>query len=493
MLTEGWPSAGQAGGRPVGPRAGRAGRWTRREWIRAGGLAPLGLGLPELLRAEGAGTAGDRGARANSETRGKPGERDRGPGFGRARACIVLFMFGAPAHQDLWDLKPNAPAHIRGEFQPIASSVPDLHVGELLPRLAERAHQLVQLRAVTHADNTHTIALHHMLTGTRHIRPATNPQQAPDDFPCPGGVIRRLERDGRLPPAPNTGLPGAISLNAPANQVSANNHIFPGFFAGFLGSACDPLFVAQSPAAERFAPLPDLLDGGRLQSRRALWEQLDAGAGGWPATAGMDQLAGDYQRAFDLLTAGAARAAFDLTRESPQVRAEYGMTPFGQGCLLARRLIERQVRLVTVNWERDDAYWDTHAKNFSALRQTLCPNLDRGFPALLDDLAGRGLLDETLVVWLGEFGRTPQINAQAGRDHWAACNTVVLAGAGLPGGTVYGASDPWAAYPANHAVTPDDLTATIYHLLGIDPGQWLFDPLGRPHRLCQGEPLWDLL
>lgn len=480
-------------------------RWTRREWVRAGGLAPLGLGLPALLRAE----SGARQATGQPAATGTPNPRAADPalaaprrnpiggrGFGRARSCIVLFMFGAPAHQDLWDLKPGAPDHIRGEFQPIASSVPDVRVGELLPRLAERAHQLVQIRSVTHADNTHTVAMHHMLTGTRHVRPATNPQNAPDDFPCPGAVVRRLEREAALAGGARQlagGLPGSISLNAPANQVSANNHIFPGFFAGFLGSGFDPLFVSQSPVAAGFAPLPEVPDLARLQARRGLWERLGASADRLEATPGVSRLSGDYLRAFELLSANQAREAFDLSREPDRVRAAYGLTPFGQGCLLARRLVERQVRLVTVNWERDDAYWDTHAKNFSSLKQSLCPNLDTGFPTLLDDLAARGLLDETLVVWLGEFGRTPQINANAGRDHWAACNTVVLAGAGLPGGTVYGSSDPWAAYPATRPVTPDDLTATIYHLLGIDSRQTLLDPLGRPHQLCHGEPLWDLL
>ncbi|MFM8287991.1 MAG: DUF1501 domain-containing protein [Planctomycetaceae bacterium] len=474
--------------------------WTRREWVRAGGLAPLGLGLPALLRAESAARLAQPAHGANLQApKAAAGPRRQaggGRGFGRARSCIVLFMFGAPAHQDLWDLKPAAPDHIRGEFQPIASSVPDVRVGELLPRLAERAHQLVQVRSVTHADNTHTVAMHHMLTGTRHVRPATNPQNAPDDFPCPGAVVRRLEREAALASGAGAvagGLPGAIRLNAPANQVSANNHIFPGFFAGFLGSGFDPLFVSQSPVAAGFAPLPEVPDRARLQARRGLWERLGSGADRLEATPGVSRLSGDYLRAFELLSANEAREAFDLSREPDRVRAEYGLTPFGQGCLLARRLVERQVRLVTVNWERDDAYWDTHAKNFSSLRQSLCPNLDRGFPALLDDLATRGLLDETLVVWLGEFGRTPQINANAGRDHWAACNTVVLAGAGLPGGTVYGSSDPWAAYPATRPVTPDDLTATIYHLLGIDSRQSLLDPLGRPHQLCHGEPLWDLL
>jgi arylsulfatase A-like enzyme len=194
-----------------------------------------------------------------------------------------------------------------------------------------------------------------------------------------------------------------------------------------------------------------------------------------------------------VLTSPAVRGAFALAEESPSLRSAYGSTPFGQGCLLARRLVERGVSLVTVNWERDDAYWDTHAKNFELLKTKLCPNFDRGLAALLDDLTQRGLLDETLIVCLGEFGRTPQINAAAGRDHWAPCNTVLLAGAGIPGGAVYGSSDRLAAYPASNPVTPQDLAATMYHLLGIDRHLTIRDAQGRPYALSTGEPVWDLL
>jgi uncharacterized protein (DUF1501 family) len=200
-----------------------------------------------------------------------------------------------------------------------------------------------------------------------------------------------------------------------------------------------------------------------------------------------------YAQAFDLLTSPAARKAFDLSHEPATLKEKYGDTPFGQGCLLARRLVEAGVRLVTVNWERDDAFWDTHANNFADHKNKLLPNLDRGFSALLDDLSLRGLLEDTLVVWLAEFGRTPAINKAAGRDHWAACNTVLLAGAGIRGGAVHGSSDRIAAYPASQPVTPEDLAATIYHLLGIDHRTLLTGPLGRPIVLCDGEPLWGLM
>lgn len=453
---------------------------TRREWLRAGGLTTLGLSLPELIRGRSASTA--EAAPAGM------------PGFGKAKSCIVLFLFGAPAHQDLWDLKPHAPAQVRGEFQPIPSSVPDLFLGEHIPRLAQRADRLALIRSVTHPDNTHTVAMHYMLAGVRHARPATNPQNAPDDFPCFGAVMNYVTARGMRADEPTpVCLPPAVSLNAPANQVSANNHIFPGFFAGFLGRACDPFFVSQNADASDFRPLPVVESPSRFTARRSLLESVERQIGALERTAPVRGLDDEYVKAFDVLAAPSVRRAFDLGDEPVSVRSTYGRTPFGQGCLLARRLVERGVSLVTVNWERDDAYWDTHKNNFVDMKAKLCPNLDQGFSALLDDLSGRGLLDETLVVALGEFGRTPHINAQAGRDHWAPCNTVVLAGGGVSGGAVYGSSDRMAAYPASDPVSPQDLAATIYHLLGIDSRLTLQDGLNRPYPLSTGEPVLALL
>lgn len=433
---------------------------TRREWLRVGALSTLGLALPDLLRA-----------RADGAT-------------ARARSCIVVFLFGAPAHQDIWDLKPNAPSEIRGEFRPIASSVPGIQLGEHVPLIARQAHRFAQIRSVTHPDNTHTVAMHYMLTGVRHARPATNPQNQPGDFPTFGAVMQKL-RSGRAT------LPAGISLNAPANQVSANNHIFPGFFAGFLGSVYDPLFVAQDPSRRDFQPFP-MLEGDqarRMLERRPLVAEVDRRQRAMQEHAAVRELDSHHVRAFDLVTSPAARRAFDLAAENPRVRDRYGWSAFGQGLLLARRLVEAGVSLVTVNWARDDAFWDTHANNFQLLKNNLLPPFDLGFSALLDDLDQRGLLDETLVVCLGEFGRTPRINAQAGRDHWAACNTVVLAGGGVIGGRVHGASDRWAAYPSTMPVTPEDLAATIYHALGIDLATPLVDPVGRPTPLCTGQPV----
>jgi hypothetical protein len=398
-----------------------------------------------------------------------------------------VFLFGAPAHQDIWDLKPEAPSDIHGEFRPIASSVPGILLGEHVPRIAAQAHRLALVRSVSHPDNTHTVAMHYMLTGVRHVRPSTNPQNQPDDFPTFGAVLQRLR-------AGHGTLPAGISLNAPANQVSANNHIFPGFFAGFLGSAYDPLFVSQDPSHSDFHPLPvaEGEAGRRLRARRRLLAAVDRQRQALGQRVGVRNLDGHYARAFDLVTSSAARRAFDLSAEDHRVRQRYGCTAFGQGLLLARRLTEAGVALVTVNWARDDAFWDTHANNFGLLKNRLLPPFDQGFSALLADLQQRGLLDETLVVCLGEFGRTPRINSQSGRDHWAACNTVVLAGAGVGGGQVYGASDRWAAYPATAPVSPSDIAATIYHALGIDLHTPLSDPLGRPIPLCTGAPLAGL-
>lgn len=446
---------------------------TRREWLRIGALAPLGLSLSDLVlsrSAEAAPLLAVRGAHPRS--------------FGRARNCILAFLFGAPPHQDLWDLKPDAPAEIRGEFRPIDTSVPGIQIGDHLPRTAAQAHRYSIVRSVTHPDNTHTVAMHYMLTGVRHRNPTSNPRNEPTDFPCFGAVAQHLlEGSGPFPPA--------VSLNAPANQVSANNHIFPGFFAGWLGSRADPLFISQNAHQPDFRPfaVPEALTPRRLLQRRRLLEEVDRLRTDATGLAEAGTLRAHQEAAFNLITSPEARRAFDLTQETAATREQYGDSAFGQGLLLARRLVEAGVRLVTVNWARDDAFWDTHSDNFGRLKNSLLPPFDRGFSALLADLDTRGLLEETLVVCLGEFGRTPEINKDAGRDHWAACNSVVLAGGGVKGGFVYGKSDRIAAYPDEDPVTPEALAATIYYALGIDPHTELSDPQGRPVPLCTAEPV----
>jgi hypothetical protein len=454
-------------GRPVSVCEGIS----RREWLRIGGLgAGIGsLSLEQLLAAQSA-----RGAAPAK------GQTQFVPSFGRAKSCILLFMFGAPAHQDTFDMKPDAPSEIRGEFKPIPTNVPGVQVCEHLPRIARLADRFAQVRSVTHPDDTHTVAMHYMLTGRRHAQPATNPRNRPDDFPCFGAVLQYL-RPGRA-------LPSGISLNAPANQVSANNHIFPGFFAGILGTAHDPMFVAQDPAAADFHPFPaaDATAAARLSVGSELRARVESQCRALERGGSTRAFDDDYRRALALVTSPRARQAFDLTHETPSLRDRYGRNSFGQGLLLARRLVEAGVKLVTVNWARDDAFWDTHASNFRDLKDKLLPPFDLGFSALLEDLDQRGLLDETLVVCLGEFGRTPRINAQAGRDHWAQAMSIMLAGGGVPAGLVYGVTDRNGAFVTDRSHSPADFACTIYRLLGIDPHKRYPTPSGQEVPIVTG-------
>lgn len=461
--------------------------WSRREWLRIGGLSTLGLGLDQLYTQQRIQAAPEQFIES----------------FGRAKACIVLFMFGAPAHQDIWDMKPQAPLEARGEFQPIHTNVDGITVCEHLPRLAQHMDKVAQIRSVTHPDNTHTVAMHYMLSGVRHKRPKTNPQNAGDDFPCYGAILNSLRHQGKAwggIRSVRDVLPASVSLNAPANQVSANNHIFPGFFAGFLGNAHDPLFVPRNANVAGFDPFPTMGLPGRLLDRQRLLSALDDHRRRIEGSARAKSLGSEYDRAFSLLTAPSARRAFRLEEEPASLRERYGNTPFGQACLLSRRLVESGISLVTVNWERDEGYtaddvflWDTHKDNFGQLRRTLLPSMDRGFSALLEDLQQRKMLDETLIVWMGEFGRSPQINRDAGREHWAPCNTVLLAGAGVPGGFVHGASDRTAAAVLRDPVYPEDLSATIYHLLGVNPHHLIHDHEGRPHPLSAGQVIRSMV
>jgi len=445
---------------------------TRREWLRVGGLSSLGLSLPQLLRADA--------------------EPDRRSAyFGKAKSCIVCFMFGAPAHQDVWDLKPNAPREVRGPFHPIRTSVPGTHLSEHIPRTGQLAHRFALIRSVSHPDSTHTVAMHYMLTGTRHRRPSTNPTNLADDFPCYGAVMNRLRPS-------NSELPSGISLNAPGNEIPSG-HVFPGFFAGFVGRQHDPMFVTDDPSQPDFDPLPLVRDitRERFLERKALLGRIDQFRRRLDHVEAVNSATGFQERALNLISSPATVGAFDLERETPALRQRYGMSPFGQGCLLARRLVEAGVRLVTVNWARDYQaavadHWDTHSDNFGKHKNKLLPAFDLGYTALLEDLEQRGLLDETLVVILGEFGRTPKINKNSGRDHWSDCFSITFAGAGIRGGLVHGESDPIAAYPARDPVTPEDIAATIYHALGIRRATEFVDRSGRPFPLATGKPLKEL-
>jgi hypothetical protein len=434
---------------------------TRREVIRAGSLAPLGFGLTDVLRARA-----DTGTKA------------------RAKSVILLFMWGGPSHLDTWDPKPDAPPEVRGAFESIATTVPGLRISEHFPRLATRATQYAVVRSMTHTDPAHLSPVHHLMTGRIAPKPNSDADGASRrDAPCLGAVVQKLlPSAGAIPPAVT--LPWAVAHPAAPGGTA------PGQNGGWLGSGYDPFLVTGNPNLTSFAVdglrTPGDVSADRLKGRAELSRHLDR-------TGGLGDGYSDVQgKALDLLLAPAVSTAFDLSRESVAIRDKYGRHPYGQSCLLARRLVEAGTRLVTVNWPDDGHnFWDTHGDNFPSLKNRLMPPADASFAALLDDLAARGLLDETLVVWVGEFGRTPRVE-NAGRQHWPRCYSAVLAGGGIRGGAVYGASDKSGALPASNPVSPADLTATIYHALGLDPATEVADPAGRPWKIADGTPVRQL-
>ena len=450
---------------------------SRRDWLRIGALSAFGVTWPGWLRARAAG--GEAGPAS----------------FGRAKACIVLFLFGGPPQHETWDPKPEAPSGIRGEYQPIATSVPGLRVGELMPRVSRLTHRIAVLRAMSSRDNAHSSSGYWMLTGYPHqpMNAENSKPGPPNDRPCVGAMVRHLRRD-RL-------LPAAMTL--PEELWNTGRIVWPGQTGGWLGRSADPWLLTCDPNAPDFrisgltanAELPPL----RLQRRQSLLQQVDRHLGGIAdsgALAGFDALT---QQAFDLLRSPVARRAFDLDQEPSRVRDRYGRHRFGQSVLLARRLVEAGVAFVQVNWTRtkEDTnvapVWDTHADNAGRLKTALMPPMDLAYSALLEDLDARGLLDETLVVWMGEFGRTPKINARGGRDHWGHVYSVALAGGGVRGGVVHGSSDRLGAQPKDGRVQPWDLTATVFHCLGYRPETELHDPVGRPSPISRGQPITPIL
>ncbi|MFM8274468.1 MAG: DUF1501 domain-containing protein [Gemmata sp.] len=312
---------------------------------------------------------------------------------------------------------------------------------------------------------------------------------APNDWPSMGAVVRKVLQ-------PHCTLPAAVTL--PEQSANDGNLTWPGQDAGFLGRAADPWLINCAPELGTFEvpglALPTDVPKGRFENRKTLLESLDNArtTRDRPATG-----APHVQRAFEMVSSPEARKAFDLDSESVRTRDRYGRTRFGQSCLLARRLVETGVPLIRVNWTRvpnapNNGHWDTHSKNTEGVRK-LMPVLDAAYTALLEDLSDRGMLDDTLVVWMAEFGRTPKINGAGGRDHWGPCFSVALAGGGVKGGAIYGASDKLAAYPRDGRVTPQDLHATIYHCLGIARDTEIHDGLGRPIPVCRGEPVKQIL
>lgn len=454
-------------------------RISRRQALEAGGLGLLGLGLADLWA--GRAIASPRVSRDASQP----------AGFGRAKACIFIFMWGGPSQLDTFDLKPNAPAEVRGEFNPISTRVPGMQICEHFGMVSQVAEKLAIIRSLHHTDPAHLSSGHLALTG--HLAPVINSDAEPPsdrDTPHLGSVVARLStRPAALPPF--------VSMPWLAYHPAAPGGRAPGQNAGWLGHKFDPLVLTGDPNDAKWKVrelgLPDDIPLARLESRRSLLGSIDVQRAALGATAASG--VGAYkQQAFGLLGSQEARRAFDLSQEPEQIRERYGRNIHGQCVLLARRLIEHGVPLVSVNWHNDGQnFWDTHQRNFIRLKSDLIPPSDRALSALLEDLDGRGLLDETIVAWVGEFGRCPRINsASAGREHWPRCYSGLLAGGGIRGGAVYGASDAQAAHPAEHPVSPQDYSATIFHALGIAPHGALEDRFGRPIRICEGTPITGL-
>lgn len=444
---------------------------SRREWLRVGGSAALGASLAHLLRPSSAAAA--------------PAPK--------AKSCIVLFLLGGPPQQSTWDPKPDAPAQIRGEFAPIQTSAPGIEISELLPRTARLAEHLCLLRAVRTGDNAHSSSGYYMFTGVPHQpmnRENVNPG-APNNWPNYGALVRRLA-------PPSGSIPAAVRL--PHHIWNTDGSVWPGQDAGFLGRAHDPWLFRCDPASPKFEipefTLPADLPFDRMADRRGLLARMERAADRGSFAGHYDAAA---RQAFELLTSARSRAAFRLDEEASAVRDRYGRTEFGQSVLLARRLVEAGVRLVQVNWFRgadepsDAPCWDSHVREADRLRTALAPPFDLAFSALLEDLRDRGLLEETLVACLSEFGRSPKINAQGGRDHWGNVFSVALAGGGIRGGIVHGSSDGVGGEPRDGVVFPPDLIATMLHCLGVAPDAEYHDSLGRPIPATRGEPIRAVL
>ncbi|MFO1022511.1 MAG: DUF1501 domain-containing protein [Planctomycetales bacterium] len=443
------------------------GPFHRRHLLHIGALGLTGITLPRLFAAE-------------KSTLSSPA----------ADACILIFLNGGPSHLDMWDMKPLAPTGIRGEFQPIPTSVPGVLFSEHLPRTAPWMHHCALIRSAHHSvNNAHAAAVYAALTG--HDRGELGGGAKPDDHPAIGSVTGTI-RPPVKPTVPYVSLPYVT-------KEGAGGPPQPGFFGGWLGKQYDPLWVLKDPNSPDFS-IPELtpqseLSQARLRQRQTLQQVLDSGY--TPRFSSQSAgFSGFQERAVDLLCSPEVQRAFRLSDEPFDTRATYGRNIYGQSTLLARRLIEAGTRVVTLSWAPDaNATWDTHGSNFQSLKNRLLPDLDMALSSLIRDLVERSMLERTLVVVMGEFGRSPKINnANAGRDHWNFCYSLLMAGGGIKPGFVYGASDRIGGEPALNPVTPADIVATIYHQLGISADLELYDAQKRPHQLVPwGRPIFDLL
>jgi hypothetical protein len=455
-------------------------RWidkvTRRELLQFGGLGVMGLSLTRLLHAES-------GNAAITHHLGQPAPA--------AKSCVLFILHGGPSQLDIWDMKPSAPVEVRGEFNPIATSVPGLQIVEHLPRLAALAHRFTIVRSMTHGSLFHNSATYLASTGQTPLRELIAFTISDNDFPHLGAQIT-LKR-------PNEGdVPTSVMLPDP---ISDGPYTTPGQNGGFLGARYAPFRVYGDPNAPDFAVdgLADdsLATAGALDRRRSVLRAVNEQLGPLGDHPRLGELDSYQQRAFALLTSSATRRAFELGREPDDVRDRYGRHKPGQSLLLARRLIEAGVRLVTVYWggkvNNPLPFWDTHMNNNRRLKEELLPPFDQCFSAFLEDLHDRSLLETTLVACMGEFGRTPRYGQftgngvnETGRDHWSSCYSIIVAGGSAPGGRVLGRSDRFAAYPADDPYTPQELTATILSQLGVNPLDEVHDGFGRLVPLSNG-------
>ncbi len=458
----------------------RAFELTRRRFVQWGGAGALSLG--GLWSAQAAHTSSEQ----NSPS--------------LIRACIFVFYYGGPSHLDTYDLKPHAPTTVRGEFQPIATSVPGLQISEYLPHMAKVMHHCALIRSMRHTNRLHDSASIETHTG-RQASQGDREEFAPipQFFPCHGGALSHLLQDRHL-----------VVSHAALPFVFHNVVPTPCQGGGFLGAAFDPFRVAVKPELQRYdaeeLSIRQELPTQRVGSRRELLSALQATLPSDPKlNSSFDQY---YAKAYQLLGSERVRRALDLTEETPATRERYGVYAQvtqgggngaeqgfarqmrGQNLLVARRLVEAGVPFVNVyDFRQQGQNWDSHANHFAQNKDTLLPPADRALAALIGDLHERGLLESTLIVATGEFGRTPTINGSAGRDHWPDCYTVLLAGGGVQGGAIHGASDALGAYPSKDPATPADLAATIYWRFGFDPSRHILDRLSRPWPLATGEPL----
>ncbi len=454
----------------------RAAAFSRRHLLKVGGLGLLGLTLPKLLQAEA----------------------QLGPSpkrVARAKSVIFLYQFGGPSHIDMFDMKPDAPEAIRGPHKPIGSKADGIAVNDRLPRLAAVMDKVTLIRSMHHHMKNHNPASYYALTG--HAPPVDDItlRDSPELFPAYGSVVDQL--------APASGeMPTFVGLP----HVIGDGTITPGQGASFLGKLHDPLLVTRDPNKPDFKmpelTLPSHLSYERLVHRRSIQQIIDQQSRVQSYSAEARGMDANYQRALAMLDSPRLRNAFDLSAESTQVRDSYGRTTYGQSCLLARRLVEAGTKFVTVYFSPNiggdiGSGWDTHGNNdkkmFPVIEKYHLPITDQTLPTLLEELDQRGLLETTLVIWMGEFGRTPRINEKASRDHWPQCYTVLLAGGGVKRGYVHGESDKTASHPAKDPVRPEDLAATIYHLLGFDPHTEVHATGNRPVLISEGTPIHGII